>query len=40
MMRAKATSYFDVDFFKLLSNSLFSKTIEQEDKRSNLKLVN
>ena len=39
MMRAKATCSFDVDFFKLLSNSLFGKTIEQEDKRSKLKLV-
>ena len=39
MMRAKATNSFDVDFFKLLSNSLFGKTIKQEDKRSKLKLV-
>ena len=38
-MRAKATNSFDVDFFKLLSNSLFGKTIKQEDKRSKLKLV-
>ena len=28
MMRAKATNSFDVDFFKLLSNSLFGKTIK------------
>ena len=39
MMRAKATNSFDVEFFKLLSNSLFGKTIKQEDKGSKLKLV-
>ena len=29
MMKAKATNSFDVDFFKLLSNSLFGKTIKR-----------
>ena len=30
MMRAKAMNSFDVDFFKLLSNSHFGKTIKRE----------
>ena len=36
--RSLATNDFDVDFYKLLSNSLFGKTIENPDKRTKVKL--
>ena len=32
--RAQATNKFDTDFYKLLSNSLYGKTIENPEKRS------
>ena len=37
--RAEATNAFDKDMFKLLNNSLFGKSIERADKRSNVRLV-
>ena len=37
--RSKANSDFEKDFWKLLSNSAFGKTIEQVRKRSNVKIV-
>ena len=37
--RAAATNEFDVGFYKLLSNSLFGKTIERPDNRSKVRLV-
>ena len=36
--RAQARNDFDVDFYKLLSNSLFGKMIENPDKRMKVKL--
>ena len=36
--RAQATNKFDTDFYKLLSNSLYGKTIENPEKRSKVKL--
>ena len=36
--RVQARNDFDVDFYKLLSNSLFGKTIENTDKRTKVKL--
>ena len=36
--RAQATNKFDTDFYKLLSNSLYRKTIENPEKRSKVKL--
>ena len=38
--RAKATNMFDTDFYKLLSNSLYGKTIENPEKQSKVKLCN
>ena len=38
LRRSLATNDFDVDFYKLLSNSLFDKTIENPDKRRTVKL--
>ena len=32
--RAQATNKFDTDFYKLLSNSLYRKTIENPEKQS------
>ena len=37
--RAQATNKFDTDFYKLLSNSLYGKTIENPEKRSKVKFV-
>ena len=36
--RSLAKNDFDVDFYKLLSNSLFGKTIENPEKRTKVKL--
>ena len=36
--RAQATNKFDTDFYKLLSNSLYGKTIENPEKQSKVKL--
>ena len=36
--RAQATNKFDTDFYKLLSNSLYGKTIENPEKRSEVNL--
>ena len=36
--RAEANNNFDVDFYKLLSNSLYGKTIENPEKRTRIKL--
>ena len=36
--RAQAVNKFDTDFYKLLSNSLYGKTIENPEKRSKVKL--
>ncbi len=38
--RAEATNDFDVGFYKLLSNSLFGKTMERPENKSKVKLVN
>ena len=38
LQRSHATNDFDVDFYKLLSNSLFGKTIENPEKRTKVKL--
>ena len=38
--RKKATNDFDKDFFKLMINSIYGKTIENLRKRINVKLVN
>ena len=38
--RAAAINDFDIGFFKLLSNSLFGKTIERPDKRARVVLAN
>ena len=38
--RAQATNKFDTDFHKLLSNSLYGKTIENHEKQSKVKLCN
>ena len=35
---SRVTNDFDVDFYKLLSNSLFGKTIENPEKRTKVKL--
>ena len=38
--RAQTTNKFDADFYKLLSSSLYRKTIENPEKRSKVKLYN
>ena len=38
--RAQATKKFDTDFYKLLSNNLYGKTIENPEKQSKVKLFN
>ena len=38
--RAAATNKFDTDFYKLLSNSLYGKTIENPEKRCQIRLCN
>ena len=38
LCRSLAKNDFDVDFYKLLSNSLFGKTIENPEKRTKVKL--
>ena len=38
--RAQATNKFNTDFYKLLSNSLYQKTIENPEKQSKVKLCN
>ena len=37
--RSQATNKFDQDFYKLMVNALFGKTIERPDKRSIVKLI-
>lgn len=39
-LRKKAKSIFEQDFFKLLNNSIFGKTLEDTEKRVSVKLVN
>lgn len=39
-LRQKAKSVFEQDFFKLLNNSVFGKTLENTEKRVNVQLVN
>ena len=39
LLRQKATSTFEKDFFKLMNNSVFGKTIENIRKRQNVILV-
>ena len=38
LRRSQARNDFDVNFYKLLSNSLFGKTIENPEKRTKVKL--
>ena len=38
--RTKATNDFKVDFFKLMNNSIYGKTMENVRKRCNLTVVN
>ena len=38
--RAQSTNKFDTDFYKLLSNNLYGKTIENPEKQSKVKLCN
>lgn len=39
-LRKKAKCAFEQDFFKLLNNSVFGKTLENTEKRVNVHLVN
>lgn len=39
-LRKKAKNMFEQDFFKLLNNSVFGKTLENTEKRVNVQLVN
>lgn len=39
-LRQKSSSAFEQDFFKLLNNSVFGKTLENNEKRINVHLVN
>ncbi|XP_041985987.1 uncharacterized protein LOC121738160 [Aricia agestis] len=39
-LRQKSSSTFEQDFFKLLNNSVFGKTLENNEKRVNVHLVN
>lgn len=39
-LRQQASSTFEQDFFKLLNNSIFGKTLENTENRVNVKLVN
>lgn len=39
-LRQKALSTFEQDFFKLLNNSIFGKTLENSENRVNVQLVN
>ncbi len=38
--RAQATNNFDINFFKFLSNSLFGKTMERPENKTQIKFVN
>ena len=37
--RAESTNDFDINYFKLMSNSLFGKTMERPDNRTKVHLV-
>ena len=38
-LRAKATSAFEMDFFKLMNNAVFGKTCENQKRRTNIGLI-
>ena len=40
LLRTKATNDFEKDFFKLMINSIYGKTIENQKKRTDIRLLN